>query len=739
LFLVVGGVFLPLLRNGFVEWDDYISVYKNPRVQGLDAKRLAWMFTDVEYTLRYKPLTWLSYALIHAAGGLNPFGYHLAGLLCHGMNTVLVFVVLRGLLAASRGGNETGPLPGELSLFAGLGALLWAVDPLRVEAVARVTDLQYCQSLWFTLISFWCYLRAVAAAKGTAVRKSWFWCSVAAFALAMLSYPFVFSYAVVLVVVDVYPLRRLPRGAGAWCSAAARRIWLEKLPFALLGGLVLITFYKRLHATGWMADAKVVESLPVRLQFGLVGEAMQAFYVWAYYLWKPWVPFDLSPVYTTLVEFKPLAWLFVLSATGVIGLTVLLVWKRRQWPGALALWICHLVLLVPALGLTQHPHYTGDRYSYVPGILWSVLLAGVPLKWCSRPRARVQVFGAGVAVAVIMSVASFQQAGIWRNNITLFSYMIAKLGNDPYRSDIYWRLGRAYADQGRLDEAIGLYQQALGLNPNCADAHSNLGLALGRKGKTDEAIRQFQETLRLRPFDADVWNDLGLTLGQKGQTDEAIRQFREAIRLKPGHAEAHNNLGNALALEGQTDEAIRQIQEALRLNQQAMRLGPDVAQSHNNLGIALAMKGEIAQAIREFQAALRLKSNNAEAHYNLGRALDLQGQTNEAIVQFETTVRLKPDHADAHNNLGLALARRGKIAEAVGQYQETLRLKPDHAEAHNNLGIAFYQQGRVDEAIREFQEALRLRPDFVGARKNLDIVLATRARPAPPPADATNP
>ena len=75
----------------------------------------------------------------------------------------------------------------------------------------------------------------------------------------------------------------------------------------------------------------------------------------------------------------------------------------------------------------------------------------------------------------------------------------------------------------------------------------------------------------------------------------------------------------------------------------------------------------------------------------------------------------------------------------IRQYQEALRLKPDHAEAHNNLGIAFYQQRRTGEAIRQFQEALRLKPDFARARKNLGVVLATGARPSPPPGGATNP
>src|SRR6476619_1355179 len=74
--LVVGLVYLPVLGNDFVKWDDDITLYKNPNVQGLGIDHLSWMFTDVS-TMRYKPLAWLSLGLIHAVGGLTPFAYHL--------------------------------------------------------------------------------------------------------------------------------------------------------------------------------------------------------------------------------------------------------------------------------------------------------------------------------------------------------------------------------------------------------------------------------------------------------------------------------------------------------------------------------------------------------------------------------------------------------------------------------------------------------------------------------------
>src|SRR5205823_3655595 len=99
---------------------------------------------------------------------------------------------------------------------------------------------------------------------------------------------------------------------------------------------------------------------------------MQAFYIWAHYVWRPLVPGDLAPVYTTLVEFRPMTLPFVASALLVVGVTTVLIWKRREWPVALTLWVAHLVLLAPLIGVTEHPHYPSDRYSYLQGVLWAI-------------------------------------------------------------------------------------------------------------------------------------------------------------------------------------------------------------------------------------------------------------------------------------------------------------------------------------------------------------------------------
>ena len=69
------------------------------------------------------------------------------------------------------------------------------------------------------------------------------------------------------------------------------------------------------------------------------------------------------------------------------------------------------------------------------------------------------------------------------------------------------------------------------------------------QGRIDEAILQFREAIRLKPDDAAARNNLGIALVSKGQLDEAIRQFQAALRLKPNDAEIQKNLTRALELK----------------------------------------------------------------------------------------------------------------------------------------------------------------------------------------------
>ncbi|MEQ1919627.1 MAG: hypothetical protein ABL955_10545, partial [Elusimicrobiota bacterium] len=150
-------VFLPALRNGYA-WDDELNYLANPHYRGLGWAQLRWMFTTA-YLGPYQPLSWLSAAFDFTLWGMNPFGYHFTNLLLHAANAVLVyFLTLRLLpLAAPEAGRENG---GRVLLCAGAAALLFAVHPLRVEAVAWATERRTVLAGFFYLSAIWCYLKS---------------------------------------------------------------------------------------------------------------------------------------------------------------------------------------------------------------------------------------------------------------------------------------------------------------------------------------------------------------------------------------------------------------------------------------------------------------------------------------------------------------------------------------------------------------------------------------------------
>ena len=509
-------------------------------------------------------------------------------LLFHAGNAVLVFLLIHRLL---KRWNQPNPDPaaGRRTVCAALAAAVWALHPMRVEAAAWAVELNFVQSTFFFLLALLAYLRIAPPGEATGHNR-FCWAAFLWFVVSLLSYPLALGGLLVFIVLDFYPLRRLDSNWRGWCRAPARRVWLEKAPFLLV--ILLVTcgsLYARIHAStaAW-------PKTPTLHEFGLFSRLMQAFYIWAYYLWKPWVPSHLCPVYTTLVRFDAGDWPFLLSAGLVLGLTFLLLWNRRRCPLALALWICYLALLVPVLGLTEHPHYPSDRYSYLPAILWSVLLAAILLKLVDHPKTFAGAAAGLLALIAILGAMSVRQTRIWRDSVSLFEYMLTTLGNDPYRAEIHWRLGQAYAGQQKLDEAVKQYRLSLAIEPR-TPAHYPLAQALQAQGNLDEALDQYLAGLRRLP-DAHAHAAVAEILMDRGRTREAIAHCREALRLEPALWPVLNNLAWILATD--PAPANRDGKEAVQLAEQACRLtGQGVAGTVGTLAAAYAEAGRFREAI----------------------------------------------------------------------------------------------------------------------------------------------
>ena len=230
------------------------------------------------------------------------------------------------------------------------------------------------------------------------------------------------------------------------------------------------------------------------------------------------------------------------------------------------------------------------------------------------------------------------------------------------------------------------------------------GHVLEAEGRLDEAMQRYLDAVRLAPNPARAHLNRGNILLLKGDLQGALNAFSTAIKHKPDYAGAYYNTGNALL-------GNRQLGEAVASYRRALEIQPDYAEAHCSLGVALKELGQLDDAVASFRMALKIKPDLAEAHFSLGLALQGLGQLEGAAASFRRTVELRPDLAEAHSNLGFVLLDIEKHDEAVASYRRALEIKPDLAVAHNNLGAALKEQGKLMEAEASYRRALEIEPN----------------------------
>src|SRR5438132_479223 len=551
--LVTFAAFLPTLQNQFVTWDDGKNFLENAHYRGLGWTHIRWMWTT--HLGHYIPLTWMTLGLDYLLWGMNPFGYHLTSLLLHAANAVVFFFVVHRILTLAQ------PSPSErghaLAVAAGFAALVFAIHPLRVESVAWVTERRDVLSGLFYLSAILMYLRACErGARG----RGWYWAAVGLFAGALLSKSMVVNLPFVLLILDVYPLRRLGGFVG-WWSEPARRIYIEKIPFVLLAAAasaIAVMAQSSVHAAASLAQLSVPGRLAV------------AAYGLGFYPRKMVVPVNLSPLYDLPLTVEPMAPPFILSYALVLAIMAIVLALRRRVPGLPAAWVAYVVVLLPVLGIVQSgPQIAADRYTYLAGLGWAIL-AGAGLLSCwrtsrtSKTGAPTTLPIAGVATCLVvgLGVLTWHQAQVWHDSEKLWTHALAM---DPESAMPQKKLGDEFVRQGKLGEAIAHYQQALRIKPNFADAETNWGVALAAQGKVAEAIEHYQQALRIKPDYAEAHYNLGNELARQGKLVEAIEHYQQALRIQPENSGAHNNWGAALAQQGKLVEAIEHYQQALRI------------------------------------------------------------------------------------------------------------------------------------------------------------------------------
>lgn len=515
----------------FISLDDPEYVTQNPDLRhGLTLEAVWWALTTGR-SANWHPVTWLSHALDVELFGLDPAGPHAVNLVLHCASALLLFLVFERLTAA----------PWRSAFL----AALFALHPLRVESVAWVSERKDTLACFFWLATTAAWMHHVRTPSRARLTLA-----AALFAMGLASKPMLVTLPFTLLLLDVWPSRRLD------LSRSPREAWplvREKLPLFVLSAASSVITFSVQNAVGAVRPLATVS----------LGErAANAVLAVAGYLWR-WIwPADLA-IFYPYPPARPSAFLVAVASIGLVAATVLAWRLRARAPHLLVGWLWFLGTLVPVIGLVQVGNQAlADRYTYVPSIgLGLALVWSIPS--LERLDVRLRAAAAALAMGVLLasSLATVRQLGFWRSDEQLFEHAIQVTGRNWLAEQV---LGYQELQRGDLQGAVRHYREALRDRPDSPQALDGLGNALLSAGARDEGIAVLREAVRRWPRYAAALANLGAALCESGKLEEGIAVLREALRQAPEHPGARFNLGLALLEAGRPSEALREMEALLR-------------------------------------------------------------------------------------------------------------------------------------------------------------------------------
>lgn len=660
-FLLTFLTFARALNNEFVDWDDELLLVNNAAYRGLGWPHIKYAFTTF-LSGPYQPLSWISYSVDWSFWGLKPFGFHLTNILRHSAAATVFYFLSRRLIGLASPALSAG----WIRFGAVVAALAFAVHPLRVESVVWAAERRDVLSGLMFALTLLAYLHYVAAAPGR--RAQWYLAAVFLYLTCLLCKAMAMTLPIVLLILDVYPIRRLGGEAGWW--RGRRTVWLEKLPFLLLAIATAVV------ALIGQRKGALLQTLDT---FGPMQRIATASYATCFYLWKTLIPSGLMAMYERPLQLNPYSLKYVACIALVIVATILIVGRRRRQPGLCAAWAFFLVTLAPVSGLVQSgAQIAADRYTYMPMMGFAVLAGGLVASAMQRHHVwltdRGRWIASGVvAILVVWVGVSVRQTGFWENS-------------------------------------IALWKRALDVDPNCAHAYSNLALQYDRRGDLPNALSHAEKSVQLWPADGLYWQNYGVFLQKSGRTAEALIAHRKGVEASPKSAEVVTEYAAALFRAGQ-------FAEAEPVFEQALTVDPNFPKALIGLGVLTARRGDISGAETMLQRALQSMELPAEAFLNVASAWFAIGQSPRAVDALRAGLRRYPDDEAISLRLAWVLSthpqpeyRNGP--EAVGLARPiALRSGPRQAIAMTTLAAAHAEEGDFEHARRAIAQVIEWTTD----------------------------
>lgn len=608
-----------VLSAGFI-WDDDAYVINNLHLRSLEGLFTIW--SEPGATPQYYPLVFSLFWLQFKLWGLNPFGYHLVNILLHSANALLLWSCLQRL-----------KLP-----MAFWVAALFALHPVQVESVAWITELKNLLSFFFYLLSLHAYLGfSGTGAAGAGAGRRWFLytASLGSFLLALFSKTVSGSLPAAILLITWW------RTGGV-----TRREIMRLVPFFALA-LLLGRQTAKLEVTHVLAQGpEWAFSFADRLL--IAGRAL-----W-FYAGKLFWPHPLIFNYPRWRIDSGAWWQYLFPLAIVCLLVVLWRLRLRTGRGTLAAVLFFIGTLFPALGFFNvYPmrfSFVADHFQYAAAIGPLLLFCGtvgrllrlLPQRF--RPAESI-FFG---ALMLALTLLTWQQGGIYKSNLTLFSDTIAK---NPASWFSYSGRAAYYAESGREDLALADIEKALELKPDEADALHHRAIIRLKNREYPEAFADFDRSIAIRPWRTDYLRNRSVAYRVAGRLDKALADADRLVAMEDYNVQNYLLRASIYASGAEYAKALEDLNRAIKID-------PEEFLIYANRGLVYYRQGRLPEAIRDYDMALNLAPDSAETLFNRGLAEAAAGGYVEAKEDISRARML--GYPVSENQMRILLGKEGR-------------------------------------------------------------------------------
>ncbi|MCC6383730.1 MAG: tetratricopeptide repeat protein [Bacteroidia bacterium] len=445
------------------------------------------MYIPVAYT------GWYLVKLISSGKGeapLKPSWFHLANLLIHCINVILLFFLLDHLL-----GNVDAALT---------GALCFTMHPLQVESVVWISEFRGLLATFFSLASLNLFIRELQRTE--TIRRfrnsNNYLFATLLFIPALLSKPSVIVLPVMIPVISAffYPEK---------LKISLKGIW----PWFILMLPILIITPGHL-SPDWKA---------VSVSFLL--NPLIACYSLTFYCLKILFPFQLSPCYgitpsELIHSFLPYFYTLIFSG-GLVGL--LRIYKKQPFIAAgIAVF---LIGLLPSSGIIafeyQRFSVTADRYAYFGMTGAAITVASLWLTGKNKSYIRYIL----ILMGVVFLLLNVKQVPVWKSEFSIWSHAY---NLNPNQWAASYNMGVSYDKLQQYNKAIQYYSNAIRFNPSDKNVLVNRANAYGKLKQFNESLKDYHEALRIDDKDGSIYYNRALTYYTMGNFKKSLEDLHAA-------------------------------------------------------------------------------------------------------------------------------------------------------------------------------------------------------------------